>query len=332
MTGQHLIAGGQSSGKPRRASSLARRWLAGMSAIRSERQPWGHVLPVMVLALAVLSAPLCAAAVQLQDDAGRTTEWRSPPQRIITMIPSLTETVCELGACDRLVGVDRYSNYPEQVKSLPKLGGLDDSNIEAIVALRPDVVLAASSSRIAERLTGLGIKVVTLDTKSHEDVRRVLGKVGTLLGLADAQRIWRHIDAGVGAAAQSLPPEARGALVYYEIDSAPYAAGESSFMGQTLKRLGARNIVPAAMGPFPKINPEFVVRANPQLIMIGQRHASGLYTRPGWEQIDALRKRHVCVFTPEQSDVLTRPGPRMAQGAQIMARCLLTMSAKSASP
>jgi iron complex transport system substrate-binding protein len=294
----------------------------------------GHVLRRLALAviLACLAAPLRAAGVQLQDDAGRITEWRSPPQRIITMIPSLTETVCELGACDRLVGVDRYSNYPEQVKSLPRLGGLDDSNIEAIVALRPDVVLAASSSRIAERLTGLGVKVVTLDTKSHEDVQRVLGKVGTLLGVTDAQRVWRHIDAGVGAAAQSLPPEARGALVYYEIDSAPYAAGEASFMGQTLKRLGARNIVAAAMGPFPKINPEFVVRANPQLIMIGQRNLAGLYTRPGWQQIEALRKRQVCVFTPEQSDVLTRPGPRMAQGAQIMARCLRAMSGKSTSP
>lgn len=287
---------------------------------------------MVFLALACLSTPLRAAGVQLRDDVGRITEWISPPQRIITMIPSLTETVCELGACDRLVGVDRYSNYPEQVKTLPKLGGLDDSNIEAIVALRPDVVLAASSSRIAERLAGLGVKVVTLDTKSHEDVQRVLGKVGMLLGLADAQRVWRHIDAGVGAAAQSLQPEARGVLVYYEVDSAPYAAGESSFMGQTLKRLGARNIIPAAMGPFPKINPEFVVRANPQLIMIGQRNATALYTRPGWEQIDALRKRHVCVFTPEQSDVLTRPGPRMAQGAQIMARCLRGMSSNKATP
>jgi len=295
-----------------------------MNHLRSSR---GHVLPMLVLALISLATPLRAAGVQLHDDLGRITEWSSPPQRIITMLPSLTETVCELGACDKLVGVDRYSNYPEQVKTLPKLGGLDDSNIEAIVALRPDVVLAASSSRIGERLAGLGVKVVTLDTKSHEDVQRVLGKVGVLLGVADAQRVWRHIDAGVGAAAQSLPPEARGVLVYYEVDSAPYAAGESSFMGQTLKRLGARNIIPAAMGPFPKINPEFVVRANPQLIMIGQRHLAALYKRPGWEQIDALRKQHVCIFSPEESDVLTRPGPRMAQGAQIMASCLRTMSA-----
>lgn len=312
MQRHHLIVGRQGCGKARQAEGLAR------------LHRWGQVLRVILPVMAF--SPAQATGIQLHDDLGHITQWSGPPQRIISLLPSLTETVCALGACDKLVGVDRYSNYPEQVKSLPKLGGLDDSNIEAIVALRPDVVLAASSSRISDRLASLGLKVVALDTNSVEDVQRVLGKVGLLLDGPDAQRVWRRIDAAMDAAAQSLPPAARGLLVYYEVDNAPYAAGESSFMGQMLKRLGARNIIPASLGAFPKINPEFVVRANPQLIMIAQRHVAGLYERPGWDHIAAIRDKHVCVFTPEQSDVLTRPGPRMAQGAQIMARCLRDMS------
>jgi iron complex transport system substrate-binding protein len=282
----------------------------------------------MGMAISALLLALGAQAVTIKDDLGRTTDWPTPPQRIISLLPSLTETVCALDACAKLVGVDRYSNYPATVSALPKLGGLDDTNIEMIVALRPDVVLVAPSSRVSDRLQALGIKVVTLESKSYADVQRVLGKVGELLGAADAQRVWRHIEASVGAAAQSLPPSAKGVLVYYEVSSGPYAAGESSFMGETLAKLGARNIIPASLGPFPKINPEFVVRANPQLIMMGTRDAGGVYQRPGWDKIAAIRDHKVCVYPPEQGDVLARPGPRMAEAAQIMARCLREMSAK----
>src|SRR5690606_28170748 len=125
-----------------------------------------------------------------------------------------------------------------------------DPNIEAIVALRPDVVLMATSSRAAARLESLDVRVVALEPKTHADVQRVLGKVGQVLGVADAEQVWRAIDAGVRAAAQALPPAVRGARVYFEVSSGPFAAGQASFMGETLARLGADNIIPAALGPF----------------------------------------------------------------------------------
>ena len=93
-------------------------------------------------------------------------------------------------------------------------------------------------------------------------------------------------------------------------------------MGETLTRLGAKNILPAKLGPFPKINPEFVVRANPDVIMVGARGEEGMTDRPGWRNIRAVREQRVCVFPLEQSDVLVRPGPRMAEAARVMAQCL----------
>lgn len=287
------------------------------------KRPW-----LVLLATLLPLGSALAADVKLKDDMGHVTRWAAPPQRIVSLLPSLTESVCELGACARLVGVDRYSNFPASVNALPKLGGLDDTNVEMIVALKPDVVLVAPSSRVTERLLGLGLKVVTLEAKSYGDVQRVLGKVGELLDVPDAPRLWRQIEAGVAAAAQAMPAAAKGTLVYYEVASGPYAAGETSFMGETLAKLGARNIIPASLGPFPKINPEFVVRANPQLIMLGQRDAGGIYQRPGWDRIAAIRDRKVCIFSREQSDMLGRPGPRIAEAAQIMARCLRDMSEK----
>jgi iron complex transport system substrate-binding protein len=203
------------------------------------------------------------------------------------------------------------------------VGGGLDPNIEAIVALRPDVVLLATASRASARLEALGLKVVALEPKTYADVQRVLGTLGQLLAVHDAARIWRGIDAGVSAAAQSLPARVKNTRVYFEVNAAPYAAGTTSFIGETLTRLGVQNVIPAALGPFPKLNPEFVVRANPDLIMVGDRNSIGMAQRPGWGSIRAIREQRVCSFKPEQSDVLVRPGPRMAEAARAMAACLL---------
>lgn len=265
---------------------------------------------------------LHAASVQVTDDRGVTVAWPQSPQRIVSLLPSLTETVCELGRCERLVGVDRYSNFPEPVRGLPRTGGGIDPNIEAIVALKPDVVLMATSSRGVQRLESLGVKVLALEPRTSRDAQRVMGVLGQLLEVPDALRIWRAIDAGVSAAAQSLPPQARTLRVYYEVSTGGYAAGQSSFIGEMMSRLGLQNIVEPRMGPFPRINPEYVVRANPDLIMIGSRNVQGLEQRPGWAGLRAIREQRVCVFTPEESDVLVRPGPRMAEAARVMARCV----------
>ena len=275
------------------------------------------MLPLLLL---LITAPV--QALQLVDDRGVAVDLASSPRRVVSLLPSLTETVCELGRCDRLVGVDRYSNFPAQVRGLPQVGGGIDPNIEAIVALKPDVVLMATSSRGVQRLESLGLKVIALESRNSADVQRVMGKLGQLLEVADAQRIWQAIDAGVSAAAQSLPAEARTTRVYFEVSRGPYAAGTTSFIGETLLRLGVKNIIAPGLGPFPKINPEYVVRADPDLIMIGERNAQGLEQRPGWASLRALREGRLCVFTADDSDVLVRPGPRMAEAARIMATCI----------
>jgi iron complex transport system substrate-binding protein len=283
-----------------------------------------HVGQVMrwLVATGLMTAGL-AQALQVTDDRGVAVDFTQAPQRIVSLLPSLTETVCALGHCARLVGVDRYSNFPSSLSGVAQVGGGLDPNIEAIVALKPDVVLLASSSRAQERLRSLGLKVLALEPKKHADVQRVMATLGHLLAVDDAQKIWRAIDAGVSAAAQSLPPSVRATRVYFEASQGPYGAGESSFIGETLSRLGVKNIIPAQLGAFPKLNPEFIVRANPDLIMIGARSADGMMMRPGWGSVRAVREQRVCVFTPEQADALVRPGPRMAEGARLMAQCLL---------
>lgn len=280
----------------------------------------------IALILLGLLAGQAAQALQVTDDRGVTVSFAAVPKRIVSLLPSLTETVCALGQCQRLVGVDRYSNHPQSVRALPQVGGGLDPHLEAVVALKPDVVLMATSAPVGERLQALGIKVVALEPKNHADVKRVLLAVAQLLEVPEGLAVWHGIESGLAAAAQTLTPEVRRSRVYFEVNSAPYAASEGSFIGETLSGLGVHNIVPASLGPFPKLNPEFVVRANPDVIMVGDRNYAGMQGRPGWSGIRAIRQGRVCVFTPEQADVVVRPGPRMAEGASIMARCLLGLT------
>jgi iron complex transport system substrate-binding protein len=278
----------------------------------------------MVLSALLLTSSL-AQAVVLRDDRQVDVSIPRPPQRIVSLLPSLTETVCALGQCQKLVGVDRYSNWPESLAKLPRMGGGIDPNIESVVAAKPDLVLMATSARGAERLQALGLNVLTFEPRSHADVQRVMHLVAQALDVPvqESDRVWRHIDAAVNAAAQSIPAQAKGQRVYFEVSRAPYGASESSFIGETLQRLGARNILPASLGPFPKINPEYVVRAQPDIIMVGDSNYADMSTRPGWQNMRAMRTQRVCHFKSEESDVLVRAGPRMAEAARLMAKCLI---------
>ncbi|WP_310615031.1 helical backbone metal receptor [Limnohabitans sp.] len=274
--------------------------------------------------LVLLGFCTLSQAEVLRDDRQVDVTIIKTPQRIVSLLPSLTETVCALGQCQKLVGVDRYSNWPETIAKLPRMGGGIDPNIESVVAAKPDLVLMATSARGAERFAALGLTVLALEPRSHADVQRVMRIVAQALDvpLAESDRVWRHIDAAVNAAAQSIPAQAKGQRVYFEVSAAPYGASESSFIGETLQRLGARNILPASLGPFPKINPEFVVRAQPDIIMVGDSNFADMASRPGWQNMHAMRTQRVCHFKSEESDVLVRAGPRMAEAARLMAKCL----------
>jgi iron complex transport system substrate-binding protein len=275
-----------------------------------------------LIALMCLCTAFAAQALEITDDRGVTVTLARSPQRIVTLLPSLTETVCELGRCGRIVGVDRYSNYPAQVRGLPQVGGGIDPNVEAVVALKPDVVLMATSSRGVQAFESLGLKVLAMEPKNMASAQRVFLTLGAMLEVPDADRLWRRIDAGVQAAAQSLPAGAKGRRVYFEVSRGPYAAGQDSFIGEMMTRLGLVNIIAPQLGAFPMINPEYVVRANPDTIMIGDNNSPGLEQRPGWANIRAIREQRVCVFQPDESDVMVRPGPRMAEAARLMVRCM----------
>lgn len=272
------------------------------------------------------------AAVSITDDKGRKVSIAQAPKRIISLLPSLTETVCALGRCQDLVGVDRYSNFPQGVRKLPQLGGGLDPQIEAIFALKPDLVLAASSSPGTERLAALGLTVLQLEPKDQADAVRVIRTLAQALYVADPEPVIRQMDLEFAQAQALMPPGARGKKMYFEVGTGPYAAGAASFIGQTISQLGLVNIVGPELGPFPKINPELVVRAQPDVVVVADSSFSALAQRPGWGMVRALKDHKVCTFSQADGDLLVRAGPRMGQGALLLARCLQRLYSTGQTP
>ena len=278
----------------------------------------GVAVFILGFSLAVFAVP-----VSVVDDRGVVAAFDKPPQRVISLLPSLTESVCALGKCSVLVGVDRFSNFPKSVDALPRLGGIADANIEGIVRLKPDLVLVEKSSPLIARLQSLGISVMAFDVQSMADVQRTLRQLDKVLGSAESGAVWDRIQLDITRASRALSPSQNATRVYFEVNAAPFAAGKTSFIGELLDRLGMQNIATEKMGTYPKINPEFVVQSRPDLIMTTEASPKQLAQRPGWKSIPAIQGNRVCFFSAAHADVLVRPGPRMGEAASLIADCAM---------
>lgn len=273
--------------------------------------------------LSVLLALAFAFPLTLTDDLGRTVTVKAPPKRIVTMLPSVTETVCALGACDRIVATDDYSDWPERVKALPKAGGLYNPNPELIVSLKPDLVLVSKYGRLYETLERAGLTVYAVRTETYEDIFRTTRTLGKLLGLeAQAERLVAQIQREVYQEESRAAKATTRPRVYYEIDPTPYTVGPESFIGVLIQKARGVNIIPKELGLFPKIAPEFVVEKNPEVIVATYPGAlETIRNRSGWQRVSAVQTGRICVFTGGQDSLLSRPGPRVAQGLRLLVDC-----------
>ena len=285
------------------------------------RTRWIWVLWLLGLALAA-SYPLTAT-----DDLGHRVRLDREPRRIVVMLPSATETLCALGACDRIVGTDDFSNWPEAVKKLPKLGGLYNPSVEKIVALKPDLVIASPYGKLAPALARVGIPVFVVKTETYDDIFKTARELGRLVGReAQAEALVARIRAQVYALESKAAKSKTRPTVYYEIDPTPYTVGPDSFIGVLIQKARGRNIIPRNLGLFPKISPELVVAKNPEVIVLGDAPYGVTYAkikaRPGWAGIRAVKDRRVCELTKAETDVVHRPGPRVAEGLRVLIRCI----------
>jgi iron complex transport system substrate-binding protein len=274
--------------------------------------------------------------VELTDDAGRRVAISAQPERIVSLAPSNTEIVCALGACDRIVGVNDYRDgFPDDVaaglEAVPDVASFTGVDREAVVAAEPDLVLAAgnelTSSSDIDAMSELGLTVLVLYPESLSDVYADIRLVGRAIGAPDAagdlETGMRERVRSVRAAVEGLPAP----RTFYEVgvfEGSIYTAGSDSFLASLVEIAGGDPITGDALTT--AIQLEDLVAADPELILLGDAAydasitAGSVADRPGWSGMTAVRDGNVLVVTEDL--VITRPGPRIVDGLEALARAI----------
>lgn len=284
---------------------------------------------------AAANAPAVAdGPVAAVDDAGRTVRLPRPARRIVSLLPAGTETLLALGAGDRLVGRTRYDEDPA-VAGLPSVGGGLDPSLEALVALRPDLVLAwepPGGSEIRARLEALGVPVFALATRDTAAIYRNVGSLGTLAGRgAAADSLAAHLRAELAAVRDAAAPGPRPRVLYVISVDPPIVAGSDNFIAELIGVAGGESVGVAgtAKGQSPQVSLEALVQLEPDLVIlpVGE-DATGSLARlrgePGWRDLAAVRAGRVATV---EADLMHRPGPSVGRAARAMRDALLAAAA-----
>jgi len=290
---------------------------------------------VLILAVLVIFAAGCGPKKQektgpfavLEDQMGRKVVINKLPQRIISLSPGNTEIAFSIGLEQRIVGVTDFCNYPAEALKKEKVGGFAKPNLEAIIALKPDLVLAGNMhDTTIKKLEEMGIAALILSPASLEEVYASMKLVGAATGNEEAAA---KVVAGMQGRIQKVQeklaaiPAQKRVRVYYEVYSKPLmSAGGLSLINEVLLLAGGKNIFADVLEKHPKISDEAVVERDPQYIFFPKMHGSEeikgdfFAQRPVWKKITAVKEEKV--FGVE-SDAISRPGPRLINAVEEVA-------------
>ena len=279
-------------------------------------------LALLLTALMLLSAG-CAQATSLMDMYGREVVLDASATRIVALAPSDCEILCALGAEDLLVGRGAYCDYPESILDVPVVETGENTNLEQIIALQPQVVLMADMAQTAEQVQALedaGIRVVLSDANDIEGVYTAIRMIGQLTGLeGEAEALVADMQATFdGIAAQS---EETGKTVYFEVSPLEYGlwtAGANTFMDELASLCGLTNAFADVEG-WAAISEEQVLERDPDYIVTistyygeGPTPVEEIMGRDGWEGLTAVQNGDV--FNADLNEI-SRPGPRLKDAA-----------------
>lgn len=290
------------------------------------------LLVALTLAACAPGASSNAAGLTLKDGLGREVKLASPAQRVVSLAPSNTEILFALGAGDKVIGRDEFSDYPEAAKAVQSVGGsMGEYSLETIVSLQPDLVLASelNSPELVSSLEKLGLTVFYLpNPKSFDDLYTNLETVATLTG-RDATKLTDSLKARVAAVDEKIAVLSNHPVVFYEIDatdpSKPYTAGVDTFIHFIINRAGGTNFTELAgiTDAYPQVSLEQLVVMPPDVIILGDSMwgttPEVVAERPGWSALTAVAEARVYPF---DDNLVSRPGPRLVDGLEALAKLL----------
>lgn len=257
------------------------------------------------------------------DDMGRTVIIEKTPKRIVSLAPSNTEALFALGLGSKIVGVDDYSDYPAEAKNKQKVGGFATPNVEKILSLTPDLVVAYFGQKTAvDQLENAEVAVICLHPQKLEDVFRnirLLGQVTDTSAKADVLVKSLESRRDNITAITSLLNESVRPRVYYEMWCGPYyTAGPGSFVDDLIRMAGGLNIASGTASEWPVLNEEFIISSNPQIIITTYMNTAtpvDIKNRTGWSVLDAVKNNRVYQV---DGNLLERSGPRLIDGLEML--------------
>lgn len=267
-----------------------------------------------------LLAGLAHADIQVLDDTGAPVRLMVPARRIVSLAPNITENLFSAGAGDRLVGAVDYSDYPDAAKRLPSVGAYSSPDLEAIVALKPDLVVAWQSGNPAatlDKLKALGLTLYRAEAGRLDDIPDSIEKLGRLAGseataIPTADRLRQRLTqlkARHGARPQ--------VAVFYQIWHQPLLTiGGGQVISDAIRLCGGRNVFADLAGKSPAVNIEAVLAANPEVIVasgMGLGTPIGLDDWRRWTRLTASRRNNLFFIHP---DLLQRATPRLLEGVE----------------
>lgn len=266
------------------------------------------------------------------DGLGREVTLDGPAQRVVSLAPSNTEILFAIEAGSQVVGRDEFSDYPAEAASLESVGGsFGEYSVESIVALEPDLVLAAeiNTPELVKQLEDLGLTVYYLKNPvTLEEMYTNLEIVGQLTG-HDVSDLVDSLEARVAAVDEKVAQAEARPTVFYEIDasdaSKPYTYGPGTFGDLLITRAGGVNLATLAgiADPYPQVSLEQIVATDPTIIVLGDSIGGvtpeSVQARAGWESIDAVQNNQIFPF---DDNLVSRPGPRLVDGLEQLAKLL----------
>ena len=263
-----------------------------------------------------------AATISVVDDAGRTVTLPAPAQRIISLSPHVTELLYAAGAGERIVGVVSYSDYPAVAKNLPKVGSYNAVDLEAIVALQPDLIVAwqsANPTAALEKLQSLSFPVFFSEPRQLEDVASNLERLGKLTGNGAVASMASAVFRRKLRELRDKYRTVRDVSVFYQVWHQPLITinGEH-IISQVIELCGGRNVFGKLSVLAPKVSLEAVLRKDPEVIVAG----NSALNHPGWKDdwvrwssLRAVKNNHLFYVNP---DIIQRHTPRILQGAEVL--------------
>lgn len=289
----------------------------------------------LCIALLLLLATQSAhAAISVKDGSGATVTLAQPAQRVVTLAPHATELVYAAGAGERIVGASDYSDYPAAARSIPRIGSNRQIDIERLLALRPDLLVVwqgGNAERQLEPLRRLGVPVYQSEPKSLDDIADEIERLGRLTGTeASAQPAAVALRTRLGALAE----RARGkppVSVFYQVSDQPlYTLNGRQIVSDAIRLCGGVNVFADLAALAPTVSIEAVLQKNPEVIVRGGRDGEEAPGLAMWKRTPALLAVQRGNLYTVSSDLMTRAGPRMVDGAEAL--CGLLEQARQKRP